>query len=159
MHTLKSPRVVYKGALSPTTNEPLVVVLQLPRGAKVRRLLNGYDKNRASSARVLAIESVDGLVQHDRATSRGGFMYKLGRIAKPVGGFDSSDKECSRGIHFYLTRRDALGWVNVSVANGKDKQYLGVSAEFQQLRNALNGLRVAHSVLEGKLIKARAALA
>ena len=40
------------------------------------------------------------------------FRYKVGCFVKPDNGYDSSIfKECTNGIHFFLTKREAEDWV------------------------------------------------
>lgn len=165
MQTLKSPRIVYKGAWatintgSTGSRTPVLVVLQVPKGARVNGKLDEYGKNRASSAKVLAIESVDGKTQYKHAYARGNFKYTVGTIARPLDSFDQSSEECSRGIHFYITRRDALGWVNVHAGNGTDPQYAAVLTDLRALNTAKAAAQARVLTLEAKLANARAALA
>ena len=70
-------------------------------------------KCRCSEARVLAIENTDGSTanvaevhsQHDRD-----FVYRVGEIVR-VDNFDKDRrKECAPGIHFFITRREAVDY-------------------------------------------------
>lgn len=67
-------------------------------------------KCRCSSAKVLAIENIDGSKYGDVITSNydPSFLYKVGEIVK-VENFDTDRwKECAPGIHFFLTREEAV---------------------------------------------------
>lgn len=67
-------------------------------------------KCRCSSAKVLAIENIDGSKYGDVITSNydPSFMYKVGAIVK-VKNFDTDRwNECAPGIHFFLTREEAV---------------------------------------------------
>ena len=70
-------------------------------------------KCRCSEARVLAIENTDGSTanvaevhsQHDSA-----FVYRVGDIVR-VDNFDKDRRnECAPGIHFFITRREAVDY-------------------------------------------------
>ena len=71
-------------------------------------------KCRCSSAKVLAIENLDGscakditqvVSQYDKA-----FLYKLGQIVS-VNNFDEDRRhECGTGIHFFITRQEAVDY-------------------------------------------------
>ena len=71
-------------------------------------------KCRCSSAKVLAIENLDGscakditqvVSNYDQA-----FLYKLGQIVS-VDNFDEDRRnECSTGIHFFITRQEAVDY-------------------------------------------------
>ena len=71
-------------------------------------------KCRCSAARVLAIENADGTDSglseiasgHDRH-----FIYKIGEIVT-VADFDEDRRnECAPGIHFFITRQEAVDYV------------------------------------------------
>ena len=67
-------------------------------------------KCRCSSAKVLAIENIDGSKYGDVITSNydPSFLYKVGEIVK-VKNFDTNRwNECAPGIHFFLTREEAV---------------------------------------------------
>ena len=67
-------------------------------------------KCRCSEAEVLSIESLDGTKQYHEATSSfdKSFIYKVGETVK-VDNFDENRwKECSTGIHFFITREEAV---------------------------------------------------
>ena len=67
-------------------------------------------KCRCSSAKVLAIENIDGSKYGDVIASNYDpiFLYKVGKIVK-VENFDANRwNECAPGIHFFLTREEAV---------------------------------------------------
>lgn len=67
-------------------------------------------KCRCSSAKVLAIENLDGSRYGDVIKSNydPSFLYKVGEIVK-VENFDTDRwNECAPGIHFFLTREEAV---------------------------------------------------
>jgi hypothetical protein len=71
-------------------------------------------KCRCSSAKVLAIENLDGSCAKDitQVVSRFDqtFLYKLGQIVS-VNNFDEDRRnECSTGIHFFITRQEAVDY-------------------------------------------------
>lgn len=71
-------------------------------------------KCRCSSAKVLAIENLDGSCAKDitQVVSRFDktFLYKLGQIVS-VDNFDEDRRnECSTGIHFFITRQEAVDY-------------------------------------------------
>lgn len=71
-------------------------------------------KCRCSSAKVLAIENIDGSCAKDitQVVSRFDqtFLYKLGQIVS-VDNFDEDRRnECSTGIHFFITRQEAVDY-------------------------------------------------
>ena len=72
-------------------------------------------KCRCSAAKVLSIENIDGTpFAGDSIASRYNpeFIYKIGEIVK-VDDFDLDRKnECAPGIHFFLTRQEAVDWAN-----------------------------------------------
>ena len=87
----------------------ILVRLRIPAGAK-RSNATGR-KCRAEYAEVLAIETTDGkpydgkaISWYDRST-----VYEVGATVKPTEPFDDDRwNECSSGIHFYLTRSEAV---------------------------------------------------
>jgi len=87
-----------------------LVKLEIPAEAKRHNYLGGR-KCRAEFVKVLDIINTKGhktkecYGQHDRKT-----IYRIGDTVKP----DSYDpdplKECSNGIHFFLTKQEAKDW-------------------------------------------------
>jgi hypothetical protein len=70
-------------------------------------------KCRCSKAKVLAIENMDGgdsglsAISSDHDTS---FVYTAGEIVEVSDYDDNRWKECSTGIHFFITRDEAVRW-------------------------------------------------
>ena len=67
-------------------------------------------KCRCSKAKVLSITSIDGKKKFKKVTSDNdsNFVYKVGKIVK-VKDFDENRwNECSTGIHFFITRDEAV---------------------------------------------------
>lgn len=89
-----------------------IVKLQILEDAK--RSSAFTRKCRCSAAKVLAIENIDGTTFSDDFISSmhdPAFIYKIGKIVK-VDDFDPDRKnECAPGIHFFLTRQEAVDWL------------------------------------------------
>ena len=69
-------------------------------------------KCRCSEARVIAIENVDGTNYGDTISSDHdpSFIYKVGETVS-VGNFDTNRwNECAPGIHFFITRKEAVDY-------------------------------------------------
>ena len=87
-----------------------IVGLEICEDAK--RLSAYGRKCRCSKAKVIHINNVDGTVQYDEAVSihTASFIYKLGEIVE-VEDFDEDRRnECSTGIHFFITRQEAVDY-------------------------------------------------
>ena len=68
-------------------------------------------KCRCSKAEVLAIENIDGTqAEADFVSSNydSSFMYRVGEIVEAPDFDDNRWNECSRGIHFFITRDEAV---------------------------------------------------
>lgn len=160
--TVKKSIVVYKSGRAPGS-VPVLILLEIPKGAKVWRSITPENagKNRASRAKVLSIESVDGLKRFEKATARKGFVYQVGKTVKPIRPFDVHDNECASGIHFYLRRREAMEWCNARVSDGTDTQYPEYYKARREHDVAMKAKNEADSrvrYLEAKLDNARRAL-
>ena len=70
-------------------------------------------KCRCSAAKVLAIENVDGTdsgLTEIGSDYNAKFVYRVGEIVS-VDNFDNDRKnECAPGIHFFITRQEAVDW-------------------------------------------------
>lgn len=70
-------------------------------------------KCRCSAAKVLAIENVDGTdsgLTEIPSSYDVNFIYKVGEIVS-VPDFDEDRKnECAPGVHFFITRQEAVDW-------------------------------------------------
>ena len=70
-------------------------------------------KCRCSAARVLAIENIDGTPYKENSVSSqrdSTFIYTVGEIVKVDDFDDDRRNECSTGIHFFITRQEAVDW-------------------------------------------------
>ena len=70
-------------------------------------------KCRCSAARVLSIENIDGTPYSENSIASrqdSSFIYTVGEIVK-VNDFDEDRRnECSTGIHFFITRKEAIDY-------------------------------------------------
>ena len=67
---------------------------------------------RCSEAKVLSITSIDGVTTYTEAFSKHDidFKYEVGKTVK-VDNFDNNRwNECSTGIHFFITRQEAVDY-------------------------------------------------
>lgn len=89
----------------------LIVKLEIPEDA-LRCSATGR-KCRCSKAKVLSITTVDGVdanVQTAISNHDSSFIYKVGEIVS-VDNFEPDRwKECSAGIHFFITRQEAVDY-------------------------------------------------
>ena len=86
-----------------------IVKLEIPEDAK--RSSATTRKCRASKAKVLEIQNQDGSVSSAKEvkSERGG-IYRVGEEILPDKWDDNRWKECSYGIHFFVTRGEAERW-------------------------------------------------
>jgi len=86
-----------------------IVKLEIPEDAK--RSSATTSKCRASMAKVLEIQNEDGTRANkaDVRSSRGK-TYKIGEIVYPDKWDNNRWNECSHGIHFFMTRQEAVEW-------------------------------------------------
>lgn len=83
-----------------------IVKLEIPEDAK--RSSATTDRCRASMAKVLEIQNRDGTKANKReAVSLRGTTYKIGEMVYPDRWDNNRWNECSHGIHFFMTRKDA----------------------------------------------------
>ena len=88
-----------------------IVELQITEDAK--RCSSSGRKCRCSKAVVLSIKSIDGEQSFDRAVSNRDrtFVYEVGKTVS-VDNFDENRwNECSTGIHFFITREEAVRYI------------------------------------------------
>ena len=69
-------------------------------------------KCRCDKAKVLDIESLDGKEKYTEAISDydRNFVYKVGEIVKVDNFCEDRWKECAAGIHFFITRQEAINY-------------------------------------------------
>ena len=86
-----------------------IVVLRIPHDAK--RLSATGRKCRCNKAKVLRIENIDGSnsgLDEVRSSYDPCFIYRIGKTVK-VHDFDEDRwNECSKGIHFFINRQEAV---------------------------------------------------
>jgi len=91
-------------------NTPVIVELEIPTEAKRSSATNR--KCRCSKAKVLSITGLNGVAEFQQATSSydNDFLYEVGKTVI-VDDFDEDRwNECSTGIHFFITRSEAVNY-------------------------------------------------
>jgi hypothetical protein len=83
-----------------------IVKLEIP--ADARRVSTPVGRKcRAEFVRVLEIEGADEAVTEEHGPRT---FYRVGEIVRPDSYDDDWRVECSHGIHFYMTREEAMQW-------------------------------------------------
>ncbi|MED9880682.1 MAG: pentapeptide repeat-containing protein [Ruminococcus sp.] len=97
----------YKKAIN-KDEEFVIVKLQITEDAK--RSSATSRKCRCSKAKVLSITSIDGKIEYDSAHACYdlNFVYKVGEIVEVTNFNEDRWRECSTGIHFFITRDEAV---------------------------------------------------
>jgi uncharacterized protein YjbI with pentapeptide repeats len=88
-----------------------IVTLEVPATAK--RSSATTRKCRAEFAKVLSVESIDGQEKFDSVENTNynhSTMYKVGELVYPDSWDDNRWNECSHGIHFFMTRQEAVNY-------------------------------------------------
>jgi hypothetical protein len=87
----------------------LLAVLEIEKGQHFQH--ENFNKCRTNKVKVLSIESFDGTKKHDKGTSihDSGFIYIVGRTIECTN-YNYNIEECSTGIHFFLTRQEAIDY-------------------------------------------------
>jgi hypothetical protein len=87
-----------------------LVKLEIPAEAKRHNSLGGR-KCRASYVKTVAIWDKDGnSITECKGSHNSEIIYKVGRLTKPDK-YDANPLiECSNGIHFFITKQEALEW-------------------------------------------------
>ncbi len=89
-----------------------VIKIQIP--AKAKRTCNLINRKcRAEFVKTLAIQNMDGSKSgitnvkgdHDNKT-----IYEVGKITKADSFNDDMKKDCTHGIHFFISRKEAENW-------------------------------------------------
>lgn len=88
--------------------DDLIVKLLIPEDA--RRLSAAGRKCRCDKAEVLEIQNLDGTNAGTTAysTHNSNFVYVVGQTVTPDSFCDDRWQECSNGIHFFITREEAV---------------------------------------------------
>ena len=88
-------------------------IIQLEIPAKAKRLSATGRKCRCNMAKVITIQNIDGTdsgLSEVRSSYAHDFIYKVGETVT-VGCFDDNRwNECSTGIHFFITRDEAVNY-------------------------------------------------
>ena len=91
-----------------------LIKLEVPANAKRTASVAGR-KCRASKVKTLEILNPDGVMAPKGTVAitntYNGAEYKKGRITKPDSYDDNPLVECTHGIHFFLTKEEALEWL------------------------------------------------
>ena len=87
-----------------------IIKLKIPSCA--RRVTSiGSRKSRSEFAIVLAIYNIDGSISETaRGWKKNDFIYEVGKTVKADWYDASITAECSHGIHFFLTYKEAMEW-------------------------------------------------
>ena len=85
----------------------LIVELEITEDAK--RSSAATRKCRCSKAKVISITDSNGN-QYEKAYSRNDFEYEVGKIVEPDSFDDDRWNECSNGIHFFITKQEAIDY-------------------------------------------------
>jgi len=85
--------------------EDKIAILELKAGQVFQSEFQS--KCRTNEALVIAIESIDGEEKFNIGYSKldASFKYEVGQVVST--NYNKKIKECSRGIHFFLTRKAA----------------------------------------------------
>lgn len=98
---------------------PAIITLRIPSEAK--KVVFKGDKCRCSCAHVENIVDLFGFAHkyafatYNYEEGSDNFKYEVGKIAVPDGFNDNPGVTCSHGIHFFLTKQEALdyvGWIS-----------------------------------------------
>lgn len=97
----------YKKAIN-KDEEFVIVKLQITEDAK--RSSATSRKCRCSKTKVLSITSIDGKIEYDSAHAcyDRSFVYKVGETVEVTDFDEDRWNECSTGIHFFITRDEAV---------------------------------------------------
>ena len=88
----------------------LIATLYIPSSAQ--RSSATTRKCRASKAKVIAITDATGKAYNEGFSNyKSGFIYKVGEYVEPTKPFNPDRwNECASGIHFFITRQEALDY-------------------------------------------------
>jgi len=85
----------------------MLLKLEIPAEARRVSSLVGR-KCRAEYVRVL--EAIDAPEEQTAFETQAGCVYRVGEIVRPDSFNDDIRVECTHGIHFFMTRREAEEW-------------------------------------------------
>lgn len=103
--------IAWKKAMTPASNDYVIIKLLIPEDAL--RSSGTSRKCRASKAKVLDIQTLEGVSLKDiiaYSWFSDSFAYVIGKTIIP-GAFDRNRfNECSHGIHFFMSRCEAVNY-------------------------------------------------
>lgn len=94
------------------TEKKVIVKLSIPASAK--RSSATSRKCRCNKAKVLEIYNLDGTIAKERECRSSideEFIYEVGKTVEVDDFNDDRWNECSRGIHFFINRQEAINYV------------------------------------------------
>ena len=105
----KGAFIGFKKAL---TDEEEEVIVELLITEDAKRSSATSRKCRCSKAKVLTITSLDETEQYNEAYSNydNDFIYEVGKTVEPDSFDEDRFDECSNGIHFFITRQEAVDY-------------------------------------------------
>ena len=94
------------------TDEEEEVIVELLITEDAKRSSATSRKCRCSKAKVLSITSLDETEQYNEAYSSydNDFIYEVGKTVEPDSFDEDRFDECSNGIHFFITRQEAVDY-------------------------------------------------
>lgn len=103
---------VYTKGFNGYRGEERIVEMEIPAKASRNQELVDEFKCRASEAKVLSITDLNGNIVKDRVYSGHdmSFEYEVGAVVKPKNGFSTIKNACAGGIHFFMTRPQAVNY-------------------------------------------------
>lgn len=106
----KGSFIGFKKALEVDKYAQVIVELEIPADAK--RSSATSRKCRCDKAKVLSITDLSGVAEFQQAFSRydNNFIYEVGKTVVVDDFDDDRWNECSTGIHFFITRNEAINY-------------------------------------------------
>ena len=104
----KGSFIGFKKALSSNMEVEVIVELEIP--AEAKRSSATDRKCRCDKAKVLSITGLSGVAEFQQAISRydTNFVYEIGKTVVVDDFDDNRWNECSTGIHFFITKDEAI---------------------------------------------------
>jgi hypothetical protein len=112
IHPIRCPEkgsfIGFKKALSSNMEVEVIVELEIP--AEAKRSSATDRKCRCDKAKVLSITGLSGVAEFQQAISRydTNFVYEIGKTVVVDDFDDNRWNECSTGIHFFITKDEAI---------------------------------------------------
>ena len=110
-HAIAQTRILPEGDLIGWKQCANGILVKLLVPAKAKRSHAWGRKCRAEYVKVLAVEKdgkavKEGKSQHDQGKT----VYRKGKIVKPDSWCDDYTQECAAGIHFFITKEEAIAY-------------------------------------------------